>query len=355
MPRITILSTAHIHTEGFLKRLAEAAGGTHLVWDDVAERGRDFAERFGARFTADLAEAVADAETDGFVICAENTRHAELLRAAVPAGKPVMCEKPLTTASADARAVLELVEEHGTPITTGYFMPFGGAMQGVAAALEEGTLGTLTHVGHRNAHQGGYGRWFDSEALAWFAKPELSGGGALLDLGTHSVHLLRTLFGPVREVWADIGNRSGVYPAVDDHGIIHLRFASGLLGTVEAAWIHRGGRGGLECFGDQGALWQQGQEVWTKPADGDAAVLAAGTAQPDRIDRLLAVVNGELPEAAWRADLEAAADAVAILEAAYASAESGSWQAVPACLPQAHCSDSKTTEDTEKEWQSKIR
>lgn len=328
MPRLAFLSTAHIHTESFLKRNAERGCAPPLIWDDVPERGRDFAQRHGAEFTAEIDTALT-AAVDGYVICAENTRHRALLEAVLPRGRPTFCEKPLCVDPADLDPVLDLVARHGTPLTCGYFMPFSAAMQGLAAALDERSCGTVTHVRHRNAHPGAYRRWFDSPTLRWFTEPALSGGGALLDLGTHSVHLLRSLFGPVEAVWAAIGNRSGVYPAVDDHGLIHLRFASGVLGSVEAAWIHLGGRGGLEVFGDQAALWQEGDGFERKPIDGEAAPLPVGEAVPDRIDRLLALIGGEIPEAAWRADLDCCADAVRILAAAYHSSTDGGW-VVPA-------------------------
>ncbi len=74
-----------------------------------------------------------------------------------------------------------------------------------------------------------------------------------MDLGTHALHLLRTLFGPVREIWADFANQSGIYPEVEDYGVAHLRFASGVFGEVEAAWTQTGGIGGLTIIGSQAA------------------------------------------------------------------------------------------------------
>lgn len=327
MPRIAMLSTAHIHTESFMQHLQDKVGGAAVIWDDNRARGEDYAQRFDVPFQPDLEAVINDASIDGMVLVVENTRHLELLRAAIPAGKPIMCEKPLTTTSADAAEVLALVEQHGTPITTGYFMPWSGEMRAAAKAISAGELGTITHVSHTNAHQGGYRRIFDKPALAWFAEPSLSGGGALLDLGTHSVHLLRHMFGPVRQVWAEVSNRSGNYPTVDDHGIIHLRFASGVLGSVEAAWIHPAGPQGLRCYGDAGAMWQpERDQLVIGMGRQEPRRLATNDAAPERIDRLLAMIAGDITDEDWRADLTAAADSVAIVEAAYASARSGQWQ-----------------------------
>jgi len=137
------------------------------------------------------------------------------------------------------------------------------------------------------------------------------------------VHLLRSLFGPVDQVFATIGNLSGVYPEVDDYGTLLLRFRSGILGRVEAGWIQLGGRGGLEIFGNDKALWQDGG---FKLSDGsDTTDAPEAPARPDHIARLIELVRGTLPEAEWKADLAACLDAVAIMEAAYQSAERGAW------------------------------
>src|SRR5690606_41736858 len=69
----------------------------------------------------------------------------------------------------------------------------------------------------------------------------------ILHSGDH--HLLPTRRSSdleAREIWADIGNESGIYPACDDFGVAHLRFASGIKGSVEAGWTQTGGRTGLE-------------------------------------------------------------------------------------------------------------
>ena len=98
-----------------------------------------------------------------------------------------------------------------------------------------------------------------------------------MDMGTHALHLVRTLFGPVCEVWAEIGNHSGIYPKLDDFGIAQLRFVSGVLGTVEAAWTQTGGIGGLEVVGSEKTIWNtkdgyfiSGSDEPIKPLEGFA-------------------------------------------------------------------------------------
>jgi predicted dehydrogenase len=328
--RLAFVSTAHIHTSGFIDGILAATDGrcVHAVWDDQAMRGRRHAERARAQFYPELGAFLADPAIDGFLICAENIRHLPLLRQVVPLGKPVFCEKPLVTGVEDATRLRSLLHGGAAPLVCGYFHPFEGMMRAVATLLAQGAFGRVTRTRCRISHAAAYARSFDHLDVGWLAEPALSGGGAFLDLGTHSVHLLRTLFGPVTNAWATIRNESGAYPACDDFGLAHLLFSSGVLGTVEAAWTQTGGISGLEIVGEKLSLWHTG-ETYVLGAFGEAPTpLVAAPDLPARVDRLVAVIRGEISEASLMAELDAAIDAVAIVEACYESARSGRWTPV---------------------------
>ena len=322
---IALLSTAHIHTKGFLENLKKGADGrvAYAIWDDVPERGQRYANEFGATFVANLDALLKDPKVDGYLICAENSRHIALLKQALPTGKPVFCEKPLATNAADAFTAKALAATYRSTLFCGYFQPFGGGMRAIAAKLAAGDFGTVTHVRFRNAHHAAYGRWFDNPDLAWFADKQLAGGGALLDLGTHAVHLLRHLFGPVTKVQAVVTNRSGVYSTVDDFGMAWLHFASGVIGTVEANWIQQGGPGGLEIMGTKLGLWHDGTSyVIGKPGQ-PAEPVTDLASEPSCVDRLVAAVHGKLNATDLANDLDCCIDAVTIMDAIYAAAASG--------------------------------
>ncbi len=324
---IAFVSTAHIHTKGFIEHILKVKDGRKVaaVWDDVVERGEKYAKMANAPFVADLSKLLADSSIDGFIICAENTRHLPLLKQVLPVGKPVFCEKPVVTTVEDLQEVRALHAKFKTPLFCGYFQPFDGQMRAIAKLLQEGAVGKVTRIRYRNAHHAAYGRWFDNPDVAWFYDPALSGGGAFMDMGTHALHLVRTLFGPVKEAWAEIGNHSGIYPTVDDFGIAQLRFASGVLGTVEAAWTQTGGIGGLEVVGSEKTIWNTKDGYVISGSDEPIKPIEAA---PTRVDRLVAVIQGKLDAETLRADLDATFDTVAIMAAAYASAKKGSWVSV---------------------------
>ena len=326
MPKIAVVSVAHIHSRSFCEELCKLTSGKHpyVIWDENAERGAKYAADFGCAFEPDLDKVLADPAVEGFAVCAENTRHLPLLRKVLPVGKPTLCEKPLATTAAEADEIEALVKQYKTPLISGYFQPFFAHNRGVMKLLAEGGVGTVTHLNFRNAHNAAYGHWFDNPDLAWFTDPALSGGGALLDMGTHAVHLLRHLGGPVKEVWCTVANLSGVYPKVDDYGVIEMKFASGVIGRVEAGWVFTGAPGGLEVIGSKACVFES-NGLKVRSPNGPAEEVPNADARPDRIARLVALVKGELSAEEVAADLAACLDAVRIMAAAYESATSGTW------------------------------
>lgn len=332
MARIAFLSTAHIHTKAFIDVLRGTDDGRAVaaIWDDVPARGRRYAELAGAPFVPDLATVLADPTVDGFVICCENTRHLALLRAALPVGKPVFCEKPLVTSTAQRAELRALVAAYPQAVLFGgYFQIFDPALQSARALIAAGGLGQVTRVRYRNAHHAAYGRWFDNPDLAWFADPAAAGGGGFFDMGTHALHALRIMFGPATAAWADIGNESGQYPACDDFGVAHFRLAGGVRATVEAGWTYTGGLNGLEVVGSERSLWHNGERyVVARPRTPPEPLALTEPGRPLRVERLIAAIRGELSAAELQEDLTAAMDVVGWMEAAYASAASGRWETI---------------------------
>lgn len=334
MKTLGFVSTAHIHFKSFAEDIASRGEAVRIgaIWDDDDDRGRRNADRHGADFVTELAALTARPDLDGFVVCAPNNQRIALLRRLAVTGKPVMCEKPLALTAEEARDIRELIRVQQMVVTTGYFRQSYGVYQAAVGLLRTGALGTITHARFRNAHDGAYRRIFDDPDVAWMRDPVIAGGGGALDMGAHALHLLAWLFGPAGEVWATISNRSGLYPEVDDFGVIHIRFASGVLATAEAGWINIEGPGELTVFGSAGSL--HAVDVDDRV---DAFILDAGKQRqavtgppsgPRGIGRLLAAMDGNIPEAELAQELDAAAEAAAMMEAAYRSNGTGSWQSV---------------------------
>jgi len=326
--KLALLSGAHSHTTGYLKTIKERDDlELAVVWDDMPSRGQAIAEEMGCPFVPDVNDALATAGLEATCICADNAGHRPLVIASAEAKLPIFCEKPMSLTVDDSNAMLAAIRQAGVPAVFGFFQPYTGAALKARKLIADGELGEITQLTYRNSHHAAYGHWFDSPERRWFTEPEKSGGGAFCDMGAHAMHFVRLVFGPVTSLSAQISNKSGVYPLVDDHGIALCNFASGATGVIEASWVFTGGPTGLEAVGSKGALRLRGNSLEVQAFDGtkpgETRQVEAGEGQPTRLERLVALLEGKLDRAEADHDLDCCRDAVAISVAAYKSSETG--------------------------------
>jgi len=326
--KLALLSAAHSHTGGYLRTIQQRDDlELAVVWDDMPSRGQAVAEQMGCPFEADLDAALAVAGLEGTCICADNAGHRPLVEASAAKGLDIFCEKPMALTVADADAMLKALRDAGVLCVFGFVQPYTGAARAARKFLDAGGLGAITQVTYRNSHHAAYGRWFDSPERQWFVQPEKSGGGAFCDMGAHAMHFCRLVFGPVKSVSAIIDNKCGSYPDVDDDGVALVSYASGATGIIEASWVMTAGRSGLEVIGSKGRLALQGGPCEVTPFEdqkaGETYTLEPLEGEPTRLERLVALRNGELDRAEADHDLDCCRDAVAISVAAYESSATG--------------------------------
>ena len=207
-----------------------------VVYSRSAERGAKFASDNNiTKWTTDLNEAVSDPGVDIVVVGLPNNLHKEAIFAAVDAGKAVLCTKPLARNAEEAWEILQKVETAG--VFHGYLedLVYTPKHLKAHASIENGAIGKVLWVRSREAHPGPHSDWF------W--NPELSGGGAIVDLGCHCIEIGRSFIGkdirPIEVVcWAD----TQVKPiAAEDHAIGLVRYQNGAIGQFEVSWCFRGG------------------------------------------------------------------------------------------------------------------
>lgn len=173
-----------------------------VVADPFAEAAKTAAERFGAE-VADSPEAVLAAGVDGVVIAAATDAHPGLILAAVDAGVPVFCEKPVARTMAEGVAVLRAVEARDVPVQIGYNRRFDAGFAAARAAVLAGELGTLHTVRSTTLDPA-------PPPAAYVA----ASGGIFRDCSVHDFDIVRWVTGrEVTEVYAVGGNRGARYIA----------------------------------------------------------------------------------------------------------------------------------------------
>jgi predicted dehydrogenase len=257
------LGVAHIHTPGFvdqLKPLREAGDvSIKYVWDRIPERAAATAEKLGAATADSTAAVLADPDVTAVVICSETVFHTDLVLAAAAAGKNVFAEKPLAVSGAAANAIADAIEKAGVVFQTGFAQRGQPIHQFIKREIAAGHFGKLTRARYSNCHGGAALGWFDKE-WKWFTEPEMSGGGALLDLGAHSLDIIISTYTPTEgaivEAHGALANRLGTYGGtIDEYGTGLLVFESGFEAVFEASWVDKANlRAPQTVFGTEGSL-----------------------------------------------------------------------------------------------------
>jgi predicted dehydrogenase len=122
-----------------------AAGGTVTrVAVSDATRAEEAAALLGAAQGSRVAyDLIADDQVDVVHICTPNSTHAALAEAALEAGKPVVCEKPLATSVSDATRLVELADSHGMATAVPFVYRYYPTVREARARIEEGQAGRL--------------------------------------------------------------------------------------------------------------------------------------------------------------------------------------------------------------------
>jgi predicted dehydrogenase len=310
-----------MHLPGF--REVDGVEVRALVGRD-AERTEDMARRHEVPLAVtDYERVLADPAIDVVDILAPNHLHAELAIAAAQAGKHVVCIKPLARDLAEADRMLAAAAAAGTRLLYAENVPFIPAVREARRIIDGGTIGEVYRV---KACEG-----ISAPHAAWHYRPELVGGGVMIDMAVHSVEFCRVMAAStVQTVYAETGTfvHAERTPA-EDTAVLSLRFASGAIGQCEDSWGLTGAMDSrFEVFGTDGRilidnLHRQPLQVvgagtgWTYPlpipgaiADGHVAMLA----------HFVECLRDEAPAVSEGPEGRAA---LAVIEAAARSARSG--------------------------------
>ncbi len=203
-----------------------------------AERAEEFGAAHGiSRQYTSIEELCADRDVDMVVIALPNHLHLDAVRTAAAAGKAIVCTKPLARNSQEAAEMVRIVNE--AAVMHGYAETevFSPSVMKAREMIEAGAIGDVISVRAREAHSGPHADHF------WDA--ETAGGGALLDMGCHTIEAARYFFGKdmaMTEVmaWGDTVTHADKTTG-EDNAVALLKFANGGISITEASWSAKGG------------------------------------------------------------------------------------------------------------------
>lgn len=243
---------------------------------------------------ADWREMLEAVPLDVVDVCTPPNLHADVAIAALQRGIPVICEKPLARTAEEARAIVDAARQSGVLLMTAFCHRFHPPIQAARALQEEGVLGRVLMFRNR------FGTRFAGVEDRWFSRPEISGGGVLLDTSIHSIDLFRFLVGEVARSTAAVRSFHPAIQEAEDSGVLLLEAESGALGVIEASWMTPWSANVVEVYGEKGALvvdYDTGEARYR--LDGDEAWRPIPAEGPSRfvteLVHFTAAVRGETP------------------------------------------------------------
>ncbi len=187
----------------------------------------------GVPFVRDVRELI-DA-VDVVFVCTPNAVTADVIVAALSAGRHVFSEKPPGRDLADVERIREAEARSGRKLVFGFNHRHHPGIRDAKGLVDGGTLGRLLWVRGVYGKSGGEG--FES---SWRNDPALSGGGILLDQGIHMLDLFRYFCGEFAEVHGMLGDLYWDIP-VEDNTMMLLRSERGHLAELHSSatlWRH---------------------------------------------------------------------------------------------------------------------
>ena len=243
-----------IHADG-LRKLVEDGEVIAVAAADPSEAARQAVDRNCPflRLSEDGHEVIADPEVEAVMITSPTATHGHLVLAAIAAGKPLFCEKPLAPAFSDVLDVCAKVSASGLTAQVGFHSRFHPIMNRLRDTVLSGELGRPMGYSLRDDQY-----WPTGDIVAghssWRSQRSQAGGGALLEHSIHSADILCWLFGPSSRVY---GRSRAVFGYdVEDVAAATIEHQSGVVGTLLT--VFNGVRGReerrLEVFFERGSV-----------------------------------------------------------------------------------------------------
>jgi myo-inositol 2-dehydrogenase / D-chiro-inositol 1-dehydrogenase len=207
------------------------------VADPDSERAQRLRDSYALDFSCDDYRRLLErSDIDMICVGAPNDLHRDIVVAAASAGKHVVCEKPLARTMAEADEMIAAAEKSGIKLGYAELICFAPRYVRAKELMDEGAFGRVFQIKHGETHYGPHSEWF------WHG--ERSGGGVMMDMGCHSIELIRWLYDKpaIEYVSAELGTFvHSERTDLEDHALVTIRFEGDRLGFIETSWAKPGG------------------------------------------------------------------------------------------------------------------
>lgn len=236
------------------------------VCDIIPERAKRYAEEFNIKeWYQNIDEMLEKSDFEILVDTAIIPAHFEINLKALKAGKHLYSQKPITVTVEECRILIEEAKKRNLKISASPIHMLRPDIQEAKRIIDSGLIGKVSFARCSVSHGGPEYFQFRDVDPTWFYEP---GGGPLLDLGVHALHILTGLLGPAKRVVSFSGlsekkriarsgtfDRKEIIPKVDDNTLLLLDFGDATFGMVDCTYCAKATKSpSLEVFGSRGTI-----------------------------------------------------------------------------------------------------
>jgi len=290
------------------------------VADICREKADRLAESHRCRSFTDLMTMLSETRPDGAVICAPPAAHREICLELAGMGVHMLCEKPFSLDAEEAGEMMDAASRASVVLMVSSKFRH---MREIAAAkdlIRSGRFGPVRKISNVFSSRSAMGS-------RWNSDPSVSGGGVIIDNGTHSIDIFSYLAGPPVRILASEGTREQGL-SVEESARLVLETACGIRGDIELSWDCDSPHDHFITLsaepGEVQIGWKRSRfrcnpdEAWTAFGGGydKNAVLAA------QMEQFIRVIRGDAVPSTSSAEIIITVSAV---DAAYESLRTGTW------------------------------
>lgn len=207
---------------------------------DLSRKALTKARNDGVKTTyTNYEKLLENPEIDAVIIALPTHLHLDCALKAAEAKKHIFLEKPIARNVKEAREVVSAARKNSVKLMIGYPLRFNTELRGLKQRISRGEFGDVEIAYASYISSGPFFHRAEGYAPVpvpeWWFNKELTGGGVLVDLGSHVINLLRWYFGEITDIRAQLGYRLNM--DVEDSAICFAKFQGGTRAIVNVGWF----------------------------------------------------------------------------------------------------------------------
>jgi predicted dehydrogenase len=215
-------------------------GARLVAVSDVSAKSLRVAKSLGIKSVySDFNRLLDDSRIDAVIISLPTFLHAPAAIEASECGKHIFVEKPLARNVSEAQNVVSTARKQGVELMVGHPFRFMPQFMNLKKSMDDGLLGGVQIAKASIISNGPFfsrGEYHRPRPVpSWWFDQKLTGGGALIDLGSHLVDLLTWYFGDVASIRGQLGHRYRL--DIEDYADCFLKFVDGTVATIDVGWF----------------------------------------------------------------------------------------------------------------------